>query len=375
MATTSDQKAIKLFLCGDVMTGRGIDQILPNPSHPVLYESYMKDARGYVALAEELNGLIPKPVDFGYIWGESLAGIEAQAPHARIINLETSITTSDDYWEGKGINYRMNPRNVPCLQAAKIDICSLANNHVLDWGYQGLLETITTLKSAGIKTSGAGRDLEEAQLPAAKDIPGKGRVLVFAFGHESSGVPPDWSAAKGRPGVVVLPDLSEETVDSIGKKIRGIKRNGDIAVASIHWGSNWGYHIPEERTRFAHNLLDEAAVDIIYGHSSHHAIGIEVYRHKLILYGCGDLINDYEGIGGYREFRGDLGILYFPTVDAVTGRLLGLRLIVMTCKRFRLERAVKKDVFWIEGMLSRESRISGTALKLEDDLSLNLEWL
>jgi len=347
MATTSDQKAIKLFLCGDVMTGRGIDQILPNPSHPVLYESYMKDARGYVALAEELNGLIPKPVDFGYIWGESLAGIEAQAPHARIINLETSITTSDDYWEGKGINYRMNPRNVPCLQAAKIDSCSLANNHVLDWGYQGLLETITTLKSAGIKTSGAGRDLEEAQLPAAK----------------------------GRPGVVVLPDLSEETVDSIGKKIRGIKQNGDIAVASIHWGSNWGYHIPEERTRFAHNLLDEAAVDIIYGHSSHHAIGIEVYRHKLILYGCGDLINDYEGIGGYGEFRGDLGILYFPTLDPLTGRLLGLRLVVMTCKRFRLERAVKKDVFWIEGMLSRESRISGTTLKLEDDLSLNLEWL
>ncbi|OPY13473.1 MAG: Capsule biosynthesis protein CapA [Syntrophus sp. PtaB.Bin075] len=372
MASSSGSGAIKLFLCGDVMTGRGIDQILPYPSNPVLYESYVKDARGYVDLAEELNGLIPQPVDFGYIWGESLAAIAAEAPDIRIINLETSITTNDDYWIGKGINYRMNPKNIPCLQAARIDICSLANNHVLDWGYHGLLETLTTLKMAGLKTCGAGRNVEEACLPAIKDLPGRGRVLVFAFGHESSGVMPGWSATDTHPGIVVLQDFSEKTVGTIGKRIGKIKRKGDIAVVSIHWGGNWGYRVPEEHTRFAHNLIDEAMVDIIHGHSSHHALGFEVYRNKLILYGCGDLINDYEGIGGYREFRSELGILYFTTLDSLTGRLLGLRLVVMTCKRFRLERAIKKDVRWIEGMLNREGRISGKTVKLGDDLNLSL---
>lgn len=374
MVTTSAAGSVRLFLCGDVMTGRGIDQILPHPVHPVLYESYVKDARVYVDLAEETNGPIPRPVDFRYIWGESPAEIEAQAPDVRIINLETSVTTSGDFWPGKGINYRMNPGNVPCLKAAGIDVCSLANNHVLDWGYRGLLETLSALKAAGIKTAGAGRDAAEAELPAVKDLSGGRRVLVFAFGHVSSGVPPDWEALKSRPGIAVLTDLSAGTVEAVGKRIRGAKRSGDVAVVSIHWGGNWGYRVPEQHTRFARSLIDEAGVDIVYGHSSHHAKGIEVYRDRLILYGCGDLINDYEGIGGYREFRGDLGILYFPSVDPLTGRLLGLRLVVMTCKRFRLERAGKKDVRWIEDMLNREGRIFRTSVKLERDGSLFLEW-
>ncbi|OPY68548.1 MAG: Capsule biosynthesis protein CapA [Syntrophorhabdaceae bacterium PtaU1.Bin034] len=356
------------------MTGRGIDQILPHPGNPVLYESYMKDARGYAGLAEAVNGPIPKPVDFAYIWGDALAELEARSSEARIINLETSITTSEDYWKGKGINYRMNPGNIPCLQAARIDTCSLANNHVLDWGYEGLLETIATLRAAGIKTSGAGRDIDEAWLPAAKIIPGRGRLLVFAFGHESSGVTPDWSASKGRPGVAFLRDLSERTVESINQIVRKLKQDGDVVVVSIHWGSNWDYDIPREQSRFAHNLIDEAVVDIVHGHSSHHAKGIEVYRDKLILYGCGDLLNDYEGISGYEEFRGDLGILYFATADAFTGHLLNLRLVVMTARRLRLQRATEDDVLWVEDTLSREGKDFGTMVKREDDGSLRLEW-
>ena len=74
-------------------------------------------------------------------------------------------------------------------------------------------------------------------------------------------------------------------------------------VASVHWGSNWGYDIPREQTVFAHRLIDEAGVDIIHGHSSHHVRAIEVYKDRLILYGCGDFLNDYEGISGYEEFR------------------------------------------------------------------------
>src|SRR3990170_5081967 len=123
--------SITLFMCGDVMTGRGIDQVLPYPSNPVIHEPFMKNAAGYVELAEAASGPIPKPVDFSYIWGDALNELERMAPDLRIINLETAITKSDDYWD-KGINYRMHPENIPCITVAKIDFCSLANNHILD---------------------------------------------------------------------------------------------------------------------------------------------------------------------------------------------------------------------------------------------------
>src|SRR5688500_8641778 len=131
---------VMLFLCGDVMTGRGIDQVLPHLGNPTLFEEYMKSAMGYVELAEEANGPIPKPVAFAYIWGDALAELERAKPDVRIINLETAVTRSDDA-QDKAVNYRMHPDNIPCLTAAHIDCCALANNHVLDWGYTGLAET------------------------------------------------------------------------------------------------------------------------------------------------------------------------------------------------------------------------------------------
>jgi len=152
---------ITMFMCGDVMTGRGIDQVLPHPSHPVLYEPYIKDATQYVELAERINGSIPRPADFPYIWGDALEELEREAPDLTLINLETSITKSDDYWRGKGINYRMHPENIPAITAARINFCSLANNHVLDWAYSGLAETLETLRSTNVKSAGAGGNIEE----------------------------------------------------------------------------------------------------------------------------------------------------------------------------------------------------------------------
>jgi poly-gamma-glutamate synthesis protein (capsule biosynthesis protein) len=123
---------ITIFMCGDVMTGRGIDQVLPHPSPPVIYEPYLKNARGYVEIAEEANGPIPQPVDFSYIWGDALDEWKRVRPDLRIINLETSVAKSGDYWKGKEINYRMSPENIPCITAAEVDYCFLANNHILD---------------------------------------------------------------------------------------------------------------------------------------------------------------------------------------------------------------------------------------------------
>lgn len=190
-----------LFLCGDVMTGRGIDQILPYPGNPQLHEPYVRSALRYVEIAEEATGPIARPVDVAYIWGDALAELDRVRPDARIINLETAITTADDAWPSKGIHYRMHPANIGCLAAAAIDCCSLANNHVLDWAYRGLSETLVTSRTAGIRTAGAAADQDEAGAPAIIELADQRRVLVFAFGMDSAGVPREWAAAKFRAGV------------------------------------------------------------------------------------------------------------------------------------------------------------------------------
>lgn len=365
---------ISLFICGDVMTGRGIDQVMPHPSDPVLYEPYVRNAKRYVDLAEEVNGPIPKPVDFTYIWGDALEELRRVAPDVRIVNLETSVTTSNDYWKGKGIHYRMHPKNIPCLTAAGIDCCVLANNHVLDWGYKGLEETLKTLHGAGLKTAGAGLDLAQAKAPAVFALPDKGRVVVFSFGMKSSGVYSEMAAKPGTPGVNLLLDLSDKSIRQITEEVQAVKRASDIVVASIHWGGNWGYEIHPEQIYFAHKLIDKAGIDIVHGHSSHHVKGIEVYNDKPIFYGCGDLLTDYEGIRGYEEFRDDLGLMYFVRMEPSSGKLVSLEMVPTQLRRFRLKRASEQDRLWLRDVLNREGKQFKNRVDLGKQNNLMLNW-
>lgn len=372
--TIANPEGITIFMTGDVMTGRGIDQILPNPGDPSLFEPYVRNAKRYADLAREANGPIKQPVAYAYIWGDALAVIDRVSPDLRIINLETSITKSDDYWKSKSVHYRMNPENIACLTEADIDFCSLANNHVLDWGYAGLAETVETLKKANVKFAGAGRNQKEAKKPAVMEIEGKGRVIVFSYGSVSSGIPHAWGASGQKPGVNLLKDMSDETARHIKKDVESVKRPGDIVVASIHWGGNWGYNIPANLRFFAQKLIDEAGVHLIHGHSSHHIRGIEVYKEKLILYGCGDFINDYEGIGGYEEFRGDLSLMYFARLDPSNGKLLDLRMMPTRIKNLKVNIASDNEVLWLEKILNREGRKFGTGMDRQSDNSLVLRW-
>jgi poly-gamma-glutamate synthesis protein (capsule biosynthesis protein) len=352
--------AIEIFLCGDVMIGRGIDQVLPCPCSPELYESCVGSASDYVRLAERANGSIPSPVDVSYIWGAALDEFDRRRSHVRIINLETSITRSDEVFP-KGINYRMSPENAACLTRPAIDCCVLANNHVLDWGRSGLIDTLATLDRLGIKTAGAGRSATAARRPAAIDC-GANRVMVFSFASATSGVPRGWAAKGDVAGINLLADLSETSVADAGEQIARSSRPGDITVASIHWGPNWGYEIPDAQRRFARSLIDRTGVSIVHGHSSHHAKAIEVYRDRLIIYGCGDFINDYEGIQGYEEFRNDLAVMYFARIERSGGNIAGLDMVPLQIRRFRLNRASDSEIDWLMGILDRESRGFGTRI-------------
>jgi poly-gamma-glutamate capsule biosynthesis protein CapA/YwtB (metallophosphatase superfamily) len=364
---------LTVFLCGDVMTGRGIDQILPYPSSPTLHESYVINARDYVKLAEDVNGPIHRPVSFEYIWGDALAELEPTKVDVRIINLETSITSSHDWWPEKDINYRMNPPNIGCLTAAHIDACSLANNHVLDWGYTGLTETLETLDQAGIAHAGAGQNVTEAAAPAILEVPDKGRVLLFSFGSVTSGIPPEWAATDQRAGVNLLKDISKTTARNVANQMKQFQKPGDVMIASIHWGGNWGYEIFREQVVFAHLLVEEG-VTIVHGHSSHHVKSFEVYQDRLILYGCGNFLSDYEGITGYEMYRGELTLMYLAQVDPQDGRLVSTQLVPMQVRRLQLNHASAADARLLHLLLTRLGEPFATQVELADDKSMNLVW-
>jgi poly-gamma-glutamate capsule biosynthesis protein CapA/YwtB (metallophosphatase superfamily) len=364
--------ALTLFLSGDVMLGRGVDQILPHPGNPTLYERNVGDARTYVDLASRANGSIPQPVDWSWPWGDALELLTLAGCDARIINLETSITTSNDYIPGKAVHYRMNPANAKALAIVRPDVCVLANNHVLDFGRRGLLETLDVLSAAELPCAGAGRSLLEAQSPASIPIPRTGeRVLVFAFGSPSSGVPYEWRATNNTPGVHVVAALSDAAADELCRQVRELRRPGDITVVSAHWGGNWGYRVTADQVNFAHRLID-GGVDLVHGHSSHHPRPIEVYQGKLILYGCGDLVDDYEGIRGHDQYRHDLRLLYLPRLDPTSGKLVELHMAPLQARQMRLNRASHRDARWLSTVLDKVSRHLGSRIDLGSDGLLRL---
>lgn len=361
---------ITLFLCGDVMLGRGIDQALPHPSDPTLHEPAVLSAHAYLDLAEQAHGPIATPMRFNQPWGKALTELTRLQPDLRLINLETSITTSNQWDRAKGIHYRMHPKNVPCLTAAGIDGCTLANNHVLDWGRPGLIETLETLQQVGIATAGAGRDLNEASAPITWTLPHEQRVQMFAIACASSGVPASWAATSQQLGIYYLPDaprIAEPTTAAVIKHILRHSRADDIVIVSIHWGENWGYDVPEAHANFAHRLIDEAGVDLVHGHSSHHVKAFEVYRDRLILYGCGDFLTDYEGISGYTNYRPELTLMYLPSLERRTGRLARLRLVPMRVRGFTLHHATAEEAAWLTTTLNREAGRFGAGVRQTTD--------
>ncbi len=156
-----------------------------------------------------------------------------------------------------------------------------------------MLETLATLKASRISIAGAGENLTEAASPAVLRAAKGGGVVIYGLASTTSGVPRDWAATAVQPGVNLLPDLSVGTAASLAEAAQVVREPGDLLIASVHWGGNWGYDIAHAQRAFAHGLVD-GGFNIVHGHSSHHAKGVEMYRQSLILYGCGDFINDYE---------------------------------------------------------------------------------
>lgn len=345
-----------LFFCGDVMLGRAVDQILKHKNNPKIYESYYKDARCYIPnyMLNELNKIpksdhddkcyaynITKPDE--YIWGDLLNDKLYKQSQLRIINLETSITTSK-HNQNKTVLYKMHPKNIGVIKVANVDYCCMANNHVLDWHEEGLNETIKTLDNNKIGYGGIGYNIHDARKPyIIKDK----KVMIFSAASPCSGTFNDWRAENDKAGVNVVDIGDDKQVNDYIKYVKNTindKYKNYMVIVSIHWGGNWGYEIPEEQTTFAHKLIDDVGVDVIHGHSSHHFKGMEVYKNKLIMYGCGDMMNDYETIKNHNhiKYMQDVNLAYYPSFD-IKYNFVNITIVPYTIMRMRLVRIIDKE--------------------------------
>ncbi len=270
----------------------------------------------------------PTTVDYRYPWGDALDVLEEIRPAARIVNLGNQRHHERRFLAAKRHSLPDASRK---RQAAERGpnrlLCSLKQPRSRPAGLAGYRRPSKRCVRRESRPPGAGENAARAASPAIIEIAPEIRLAVFGYGTESSGVPASWAARQ--------PFTRREfhfrifhrgPPRKLSESISGQTRPEDLVIFSVHWGGNWGYDVPEEQVRFAHQLIDSGAVDVVHGHSSHHVRPLEVYRGKLILYGAGDFLNDYEGIEGNEGYRDDLALDVLPTFESGTGRLVRLRI-------------------------------------------------
>lgn len=169
------------------------------------------------------------------------------------------------------------------MKANGIDGVTLANNHVLDYGYEALVDTIDNLDTYGISHAGAGKNKDQALKGTVFERDGK-KIGLLSF----SSVVPDvaWYASKNRPGLVGAYDPH---LDEVMKRIESFKKDLDFLIIGVHWGVELSDSPRDREIRVARQMLD-AGGDIIMGHHPHVVQGVEVYKDKLIFYSLGNFI-------------------------------------------------------------------------------------
>jgi poly-gamma-glutamate capsule biosynthesis protein CapA/YwtB (metallophosphatase superfamily) len=317
---------ITLALTGDVMLGRGVNETLRSvrPEEP---------------------------------WGDVLPLLGST--DLRIINLECAISEHKRPWSrtAKVFHFRADPLAVEVLRAARVDACSLANNHTLDFEEQGLLDTLEHLEEAGIRYVGAGRNLEEAARPVLLE----GGVALVAFTDNE----PPFAAHSDKPGTNYLPvSLEPEVLRRVEEAVETARGAGaKTIVFSNHWGPNMVERPKESFRRFARAVVDRGA-DVYYGHSAHVFQGVEIYRGKPILYDTGDFIDDY---AVDPHLRNDRSFLFRVSVEDGDLRRLELFPVSLPYSRVELARGTEREVI-LDRMVGLSAEMGTTFERREDRL-------
>jgi len=300
--------SLVIGLAGDCMLGRGVNAFLDHASYETIWGDFLEDLRN-----TDLN----------------------------LINCENAFTKSEKM-VSKVFNFKADPKKVEALVKARIDVVNLANNHVLDFSEEGLLETIETLDHAKILHVGAGKDLIGAKKPVILEKKG---IKIGILGYTDN--EPEWNAGENKPGVRYL----RVGDTSILEDVRALKKEVDVVIVTIHWGPNMREKPPKSFRSFAHLLIDNG-VDILHGHSAHIFQGVEKYKKGLILYDTGDFIDDY-----YVDpiLRNDQSLLFL--VEVTKKGVKSLKMIPSVIKHyavFKAKGAEKEEIQRRMDVLSSE---------------------
>ena len=288
---------------------------------------------GDVMLGRLVNDRL-KTTEPAYPWGDTLPAL--RRADVRIANLECVLADGGLPEPGKVFTFRSDVKNVRSLVSAQIDLVSLANNHVLDYGAGALREMLPALDRHGILHAGAGADRAAARRPAIR------RAGTTAFGLVAfTDNQPGWEAGPGRPGVYYVPVAERgERVEELLELLRRTKSRVQLLIVSVHWGGNWGSEAPAEHRAMA-RLLVEAGADVVFGHSPHIFRGVEVYRGRPIMYGAGDYIDDYAVDPAERN---DRSFIFLLAADGGTPQRLCLVPTVITGFQARLAGRSARDI-------------------------------
>jgi poly-gamma-glutamate synthesis protein (capsule biosynthesis protein) len=243
---------------------------------------------GDVMLGRLVGDYLESTDDPCYVWGDTRNII--QECDLAICNLECVIADSGSPWRAtpKVFHFRSHTKNLDSLACAGIDIVTLANNHSLDYGFTAFSEMLSLLKKAHISYAGAGESLEEATHPAILKV-GDVHVGLLSFTDDM----PEWAAANDQPGIYhIPPEPSSPHWQALFENIKQANEKCDFLIVSPHWGPNFSYEVQSVYKKWAHEII-KAGADIIFGHSGHIPRGIEIYKHKPIIYSAGDFIDDY----------------------------------------------------------------------------------
>ena len=325
---------MKIALTGDVMLGRLVDQYV------IQNRSVRPEA----------------------LWGNVLPIM--LSADCRLLNLECVISSRGTKWHPtrKAFHFRARPRAIDFLSAAKINGVTLANNHVLDYGSEALLECVQLLDQAGIKRTGAGATMEEALAPLVLDVP-EGRVAVVALTDNE----PEWEATHTKPGVNYVAysnhGLKEPYRSRLAQALLSTRRQADLVIISAHVGPNWGAPSKEIQA-LAHDLIDMGA-DLYWGHSNHTPQGIECYKGKAILYSTGDFVDDYMVD---RDERNDLSFLFMLEVEQ--GRIVRIRLHPTCVDDLGVRLANDQEAVFMKEVMSMKCSAFGVKLAFENHVGI-----
>ena len=316
---------LTIGLTGDVMLGRTLDTIITQRGYP-------------------------------YPWGNVLSLL--QKTDINVINLETTFTTSEHLTK-KTYNFKAAPDKIQSLIDANISIANLANNHILDFSSDGLIETIHTLDIAGIKHVGAGMDDEEASKAI---VINKNNIRIGMLGATDN--EPDWKADTS-PGVNYIDVDREEDRGKIISTIEKLRSESDIIIVSIHWGFNMVEKPAAGFTQFAHAMIDHGA-NIIHGHSAHIVQGIECYNNNFILYDTGDFVDDYAVDTGLRN---DLSAFFMLTLNKAG--VVHLKFVPIRISNYQATLARDEDYAWVKNRINFLSSSFNTHFDEKNEIWLN----